>query len=265
VHDSRGADEYVAAKIDEVRANLPSTRIETRLDSAFFSEAMLEVLERCAVEYSISVPFERFPALRDFITRPRRKWQRIDDHRWFLELDWQPQSWEHCLIRRVVAIRSRKLVREKGPLQLDLFEPRDHEYEYKVFITNKVVRAGSAMLFHNGRGVQEAILGEGKHWAALDYVPCRRLLANQIYSTSALLAHNLGRELQMASGTPRTPRQAANRAPIFEFATLGTIRDRYLRRAGSLARPAGTLTLTIAAADIARRGIERFVQSLRAT
>lgn len=264
VHDSRGADEYVAEKIAEVRANLPSTRIETRLDSAFFSEAMLAVLERCAVEYSISVPFERFPALRDFIMRPRRKWQRIDDDRCFLEIDWQPKSWQDCVIRRVIAIRSRKLVREKGPLQLDLFEPRDREYEYKIFITNKVVRAGSAMLFHNGRGVQEAILGEGKHWAALDYVPCRRLLANQIYSTSALLAHNLAREVQMASAAPRVTRQSANRAPIFEFATLGTIRDRFLRRAGSLTRPSGTLTLTIAAAGLARHGIERFVRSLRA-
>jgi hypothetical protein len=90
---------------------------------------------------------------------------------------------------------------------------------------NTLVRAGSAMLFHNGRGVQEAILGEGKHWAALDYVPCRRLLANQIYSTSALLAHNLGRELQMASGTPRTTRQPPNRAPIFEFADFGVVGD----------------------------------------
>ncbi len=264
VHDSRGADDYVAAKIEEVRANLPSTRIETRLDSAFFSEAILKVLERCAVEYSISVPFERFPALRDFIMRPRRKWQRIDDERGFLEIEWQPKVWADCLIRRVIAIRSRRLVRQKGPLQLDLFEPRDHEYEYKVFVTNKVVRAGSAMLFHNGRGVQEAILGEGKHWANLDYVPCRRLLANQIYSTTALLAHNFARELQMASSKPRVQRQPPNRAPIFEFANLGTIRDRFVRRAGSLTRPGGTLTLTVAAAGVARHGIERIVHALRA-
>ena len=49
-------------------------------------------------------------------------------------------------------------MRLKGPLQLDLFEPRDHEYEYKVLITNKPVGAAAAMLFHNGRGNQEAIL-----------------------------------------------------------------------------------------------------------
>lgn len=33
----------------------------------------------------------------------------------------------------------------------------------------------------------------GKHWAALDYVPCRRLVDNQLYSGCALLAHNLDR------------------------------------------------------------------------
>lgn len=263
VHDSRDADAFVTEKIADVRCVLPDTRIECRLDSAFFSEAMLAMLEALAVEYAVSVPFERFPALRARIMRRTSGWQRIDDEHSFVELDWRPKSWPESDVRRFIAIRTRRPGRIKGPLQLDLFVPRDHEYEYKVLVTNKDVRPGSALLFHNGRGNQEAVLGEGKHWAALDYVPCRRLVANQIYSASALLAHNLGRELQMSTDAPRSGRALPNRAAIFHFLSLGTIRQLLLRRAGALTRPAGTLTLTVAAAGVARRGIERFVRRLQ--
>jgi hypothetical protein len=119
------------------------------------------------------------------------------------------------------------------------------------------------MLFHNGRGNQEALLGEGKHWASLDYVPCRRLVANQIYSSCALLAHNLGRELQMVANEPRTTKAQPSRAAIFDFFTLGTLRNLFLRRAGSLTRPANRLTLTVAASGPAREGIELLAQRLQ--
>jgi len=262
VHDSRDADSFVTAKIAEVRGVLPSARIESRFDSAFFSEAMLAMLEKLAVEYSVSVPFERFPALRGRILRRTSGWQRIDDDREFIEIDWHPKSWSDSDDRRFIAVRTRRPVRHKGPLQLDLFVPRDHEYEYKAFVTNKDVRAGAALLFHNGRGYQENLLGEGKHWAALDYVPCRRLIANQIYSASALLAHNLGRELQMATDSPRTTRATRSRAAAFDFITLGTLRELFLRRAGALTRPAGTLTLTVAAVGVARRAFDRLFRQL---
>ena len=68
----------------------------------------------------------------------------------------------------------------------------------------------------------------------------------------------------MATAEPRTLRSVPRRSAIFEFATLGTIRELYLRRAGSLARPGGRLTLTVAATGLARRGIERFTRLLAA-
>jgi hypothetical protein len=264
VHDSRDAEVFIREKINEVRTVLPSARIEARLDSAFFSELLLAQLQGLRVEYSVSVPFERFPPLRARIERRLSGWTRIDGTHDFVELDWKPKSWSPSDKRRFIVVRALRPVRRKGPLQLDLFEPRDYVYEYKVFVTNKTVGADAAMLFHNGRGNQEATIGEGKHWAALDYVPCRKLVANQLYSASALLAHNLGRELQMATEEPRTKRALPTRAATFEFSTLGTLRDLYLRRAGSLARPAGRLTLTIAAVGTARQGIERFMRRLQA-
>lgn len=263
VHDSRGAEVFVAEKVKDVRDVLPRVRLEARFDSAFFSEKLLSQLETQRVEYSVSAPFERFPGLRARILRRTSGWEKIDDVHSFIEIKWKPKSWSHSDERRFIAIRTRRVKRLKGPLQLDIFEPRDHEYEYKVFVTNKPVGAGVAMKFHNGRGNQEAIIGEGKRWAALDYIPCRRLVANQIYSSCAMLAHNLARELQMVVDAPRTTRTLPTRAANFTFSKLGTIRDLLLRRAGSLTRPGGRHTLTIAACDTSRETIEHYVSRLR--
>lgn len=264
VHDSRDADAFIEARVGDVRRVLPRARIECRLDSAFFSDKVVAVLEALLVEFAVSVPFERFPALRARILRRTSGWTAIDDTHAFIEIDWRPKSWPVNYARRFVAIRTTRPIRRAGPLQLDIFEPVDHEYEYKVFITNKIASAGAAMLFHNGRGNQEAILGEGKHWAALDYVPCRRLVANQLYSGAAVLAHNLARELQMVTDEPRARRASPTRAAMFGFSGLGRIRDLFLRRAGSITRPGGRPTLTISATGAARQGIERFIHALQA-
>ena len=48
-------------------------------------------------------------------------------------------------------------------MQLHLFEPRDFNYDYKVIVTNKSESAKTIVLFHNGRGSQEAIFGDAKN------------------------------------------------------------------------------------------------------
>jgi len=43
------------------------TLVETRIDSAFFSETVAEQLQGAGVEFTISVPFERFTELKRMI------------------------------------------------------------------------------------------------------------------------------------------------------------------------------------------------------
>lgn len=263
VHDSRDSEVFINEMIAETRTTLPRARIEARFDAAFFSEKTLNLLEEGRIEYSVSVPFERFPGLRGRILRRTSGWRRIDDEHWFIEVDWKPKSWSKSPDRRIIVIRTRRAQRIKGPLQLDIFEPRDHEFEYKALVTNKAVAAATAMRFHNGRGNQEGVLGEGKHWAALDYVPCRRLVANQIFACCAMLAHNLARELQMATCSARSIRPLPTRAAAFAFAQLGTLRELLLRRAGSITRPGGRYTITIAADGVAKDCVTQYVRVLR--
>jgi hypothetical protein len=65
--------------------------------------------------------------------------------------------------------------RQRGPLQLDLFEPVDPQARFTVIVTNRGGRAKSILAFHHGRGTQEALFAEAKSHAQLDYIPVRPL------------------------------------------------------------------------------------------
>ena len=260
VHDSNGAVEFIAECVAAVRARLPRAVLESRLDSAFFNERVLLALEQLGVEYAVAVPFAAYPGLKHRV-HSRVRWRRLNDEWSFFELDWRPKSWSDK--RRLVCIRQRRAGRRKGPLQLDLFEPVDPEFEFKVIVTNKTTGADNVLHFFNGRGLNEAVYGEAKQFAGLDYVPCRRRAANEVFTLSTMLAHNLGRELQMQVVEP-TRRTSTTRAPHYELRTLGTLRHLLLRQAGRLTRPQGRLHLSTAASGVARQEFESIYEALAA-
>lgn len=259
-HDSRGAKEFIRECIEQLRAGLGRVVLEARLDSAFFDEGVLGLLERLGVEFAAAVPFARFFTLRHLVDR-RERWRRIDDEWSYFETRWRPKSWSDR--RRLILVRRRHPKRRSGPLQLDLFEPTDFEFEYKAIVTNKTVSAATVVAFFNGRGLQEQVFGEAKQHANLDYVPCKRLVPNQIYVLATMLAHNLGRELQLRAAPDRR-KTTPTRAAVFVLRTLGTIRDQLVRRAGALSRPQNRLSLTVAAPKTARVEFDGILKHLQA-
>jgi hypothetical protein len=240
------------------RQACPGARLESRIDSAFYSESILQLLDSAGVEFSCSVPFERLTALKKLVEQ-RKRWSHIDSTWSFFESDWAPRCWSERY--RLLCLRQQRPVPLKGPVQLDLFEPRDSMYEYKVIVTNKSASARSVLLFHHGRGAQEKIFGEAKQHVALDYLPCRRLVANQVFTTAGMLAHNLSRELQMCAQSP-APRTRPKRPTLWTFHSLGTIRQHLLHRAGSLTRPQGELTLKLNANPAVRDAMQRYLAAL---
>ncbi len=64
VHDSKGALEFVRACIFKAKSLDSLIRLESRMDAAFFSETLLDELNAQDVEFSVSVPFARFPELK---------------------------------------------------------------------------------------------------------------------------------------------------------------------------------------------------------
>jgi hypothetical protein len=248
VHDSRGAKEFIVACIEQVRAVLPGVVLEVRLDSAFFSDEIVRTLHELGVEFSISVPFERFVELKQRIER-RHRWHRANAELSYFEDRWKPKSWPRRY--RFVFLRTVHRRRSKQPVQLDLFEPVDTEFRYTVVVTNKTVNTAAVVRFHHGRGAQEAVFAELKSQGQLDYIPTRTLAGNQLYLLAAVLAFNLNRELQMTveeADRTTTP----TRAPLWAFKQLETVRRTLVQRAGRLTRPQGELTLTVSANDEVR-------------
>lgn len=242
VHDSNGADEFMRACFDEIRTSLPNARLESRMDSAFFSEKIVRSLAEQGVEFSVSLPFERFPKLKTLIAKCEN-WKRIDKTWRYAELDWKPKKWREGF--RVIAIRQKVKGQRKGPLQLDLFEPIEYEHRYKVILTNKVDEAANLVLhFHNGRGSQEGIIGEAKSCTQLDYIPMRHEVGNRMFTLASVMAHNLGRELQIVA-TERFGTESIKRVALWPFRKLSTLRRYFFQRAGRLNHPEGKLTLTV--------------------
>lgn len=147
-------------------------------------------------------------------------------------------------------------------MQLHLFEPRDYNFDYKVIVTNKTKSPKSVVLFHNGRGSQEAIFGDAKNDAALDVIPCKRLRANQIFPLCSMMAHNLARELQMLTA-PAVRRAQPKRPAAWSFKRLDTLRHRIIQRAGRLTKPGGELTLTMSVNQAVRQDLLHFLDTLK--
>ena len=126
----------------------------------------------------------------------------------------------------------------------------------------KEIGMRKVLRFHHGRGGQEKIFGELKSQSHMDYIAVRRLSGNQLYLMTAILAHNLTRELQMRTES-KTRGTTEKRNPVWHFEQLATLRRHILQRAGRFTRPKGKLTLTITDNPALRRDLLHFLDALK--
>jgi len=259
VHDSKGAREFMLQCIGVIKKELPWVSIEVRMDSAFFSDAIVETLNGMDIEFTMSAPFERFVELKKLI-EARRRWRAINDTWSYFDSTWSPKKWDSRY--RFVFVRQKCKEIDKEPIQLDLFVPHVYGYEFKVIVTNKKTTAKKVLMYHNGRATRESIFGELKSQSQLDYIAVRRLYGNQMYMMAAIMAHNLNREIQMAV-KPKKRGTTEKRSPLWEFEELATIRQRLIQRAGRLTRPGGKLTLTMSGNESVKRDLLYYLDGLR--
>jgi len=93
-------------------------------------------------------------------------------------------------------------------------------------VTNKTGWALKIVRFHEGRGQQENIFSELKDQVNMDYLPSRRWAGNKVYLICAILAHNLGRELQMDATEPQRG-TTEKRSPLWVFEGLEIMRRKF--------------------------------------
>lgn len=259
VHDSNGAADFMLRCFKKIRSQVPGTIIESRMDSAFFNEEIISLMAESNVNFTASVPFIRFAELKEMI-EACSSWHKINTEWSYFETQWKPKAWNTAF--RFVFTRKKVKKQQKGPLQLDLFVPLDLDYEYKVIVTNKIESAKSVVLFHNGRGSQEAIFGDAKTDTALGVIPCKRLSSNQVFTLASMMAHNFSREMQMVAH-PAATRAKPKRPAAWKFKKLGTIRHQIIQRAGRLTRPQGKLTLTMSPNLAVQKDLLHFMDMLQ--
>jgi len=106
------------------------------MDSAFFSDEIVMALEDARIEFTVSVPFERFVELKGKI-EGRKRWRRLASEVSYFEGLWKPKVWNRRF--RFLLVRTRARRQQKGPVQLDLFLPYEYGYDFKVVVTNKTL------------------------------------------------------------------------------------------------------------------------------
>jgi len=259
VHDSHGAREFILACIKILKQALPWLKIEVRMDSAFFSDEIVSVLDARGIEFTLSVPFERFVELKKRI-QDRGRWRSMDATWSFFEWAWKPKKWKKTY--RFLFIRQRCATIRKEPIQLDLFVPYEYGYEFKVIVTNKWASGKKTLMYHNGRAAQESVFGELKSQSQMDYIAVRGLLGNQLYMLAAVLSHNLNRELQMTAQLPDRG-TTEKRAPLWVFEELRSLRHRLIQRAGRFTNPQGNLTLTMSANESVKLGLLEYLEAFK--
>ncbi len=126
VHDSHDSLGFIAACIAQLRMRLPGVILESRKDSAFFSDKTVELLDSQRVQFSISVPFERFSELKKLIDS-RYHWKRLDSEWDYFESNWTPKCWKNRC--RILFLRHRVKKQRKEPVQLELFVPHEQGFE----------------------------------------------------------------------------------------------------------------------------------------
>jgi len=259
VHDSNGAADFMLQCFEKAKSQILGTIIESRMDSAFFNQNIISLMAENHVKFTSSVPFARFAELKKMIEECN-SWHEIDNKWSYFETQWKPKSWNAEF--RYVFIKKKVKSPQKGPLQLDLFEPLNLNYEYKVIVTNKTESAKSVVLFHNGRGSQESIFGDAKTDTALGVIPCKRLSSNQVFTLASMMAHNFSKEMQMVAH-PAVTRAKPKRPTAWKFKKLDTIRHQIIQRAGRLTRPQGKLTLTMGINQAVKKDLLHFMDVLQ--
>ena len=258
VHDGKASLPFLRDLFAQVERFLGrQLKIEMRLDGAFFRAEIVAWL-RSRAEYAIQVPFYPWLGLKPLIQRQRR-WTRITPDLEAFEAMVTIPTWKRSL--RIAIYRRRVQHESPKNFQLDLFDPDDGHWEYSAITTNKPLGLKALWKFMAGRGTHEKALAQLKNGYAFDAIPTRNFAANSTWQILSVLAHNLITNFQIAlAAAPRA--RTSKRRSLFLLRSIHTLRYEFLGRAGTVGRPQGRATLTLAPNLPTQKLFERIVAKL---
>jgi hypothetical protein len=261
VHDSKQAVTFVRELIDSVRAALGRARpLEFRMDAAFFQRDILRLLAARRCDYAIKVGYWSWLPLKQ-LAADRREWTPLAPGVTGFDHQLTIPQWD--LAVRVMVYRKHVRHPSRKNFQLDLFTPDDGHFEYYAVATNMTLGLPALFAFVCGRGAQEKTIAELKGEFALDVVPTNHYGANSAWQQLSVLAHNLVRSFQLATGV-EAKRRSRKRTYAFLFRSMRTLRFLVIARAGRVARIGGRTRLRLAHNPSVQRLYERLQHALAA-
>jgi Transposase DDE domain group 1 len=211
------------------------------MDAAFCQHEIFRLLVARGCSYAIKIGYWHWLPLKQ-LAADRQRWRPVAPNvtGFFHDLD-IPQ-WQLRL--RVMIYR--KHVQHESPknFQLDLFTPDDGHFEYAAVATNLPLDLPALYAFIGGRGAQEKTLAELKGEFALAVVPTNHYGANSAWQQLSILAHNLARDFQLATGAIAKPR-SRKRTYAYVLRSIRTLRFLFIARAGRLTRIGGRNVLRL--------------------
>ncbi len=245
--DNEGADLLLGRAIRRLKREFPGVMIRVRMDSAFFNDKLLSVLEADSVKYVVVAKMYASLAL---VVKNRKRWTKVRDGVEAFEFCHKMDRWGDA--RDFVAYRfklTKTEIAEREGEQLDLFRPNDPEYRYMLFCHNfnrDELPMAELHTFYAGRCNQEKNIGQLKSGFAFDQLPSKNHSGNALWQKLSMLAYNAvtGFAMEVVDGASRRQNPVAEKATrLFKCATWATVRFLHLCVPGQLVNDSGRTVL----------------------
>ncbi len=260
--DNEGANVLLGKAVRRLKREFPGVTIRVRMDSAFFENNLLSVLEADGVKY---VVVARMYASLALVVKNRKRWTQIRDGVEAFEFCHKMDSWNDA--RDFVAYRfklTKTEIAEREGEQLDLFRPNDPEYRYMLFCHNfehGKMPMKELHTFYAGRCNQEKNIGQLKSGFAFDQLPSKNHSGNALWQKLSMLAYNAvtGFAMEVVDGTTRRKNSVPEKATrLFKCATWATVRFLHLCTPGQLVNDSGRTVLHLPESQARKADWDRF-------
>jgi hypothetical protein len=248
--------------IRRLKREFPGVTLRVRMDSAFFDDKLLCVLEEEGVKYVVVAKMYEQLAL---IVKDRKRWKKIRDGVEAFEFCFQMKTWGEA--RDFVAYRFRlnkEEIAERDGEQLDLFRPNDPQYRYMLFchdFDHGEMPMEEMHTFYGGRCNQEKNLGQLKTGFAFDQLPSKNHSGIALWQKLSVLAYNTvaGFAMEIVDGAARRKATVAEKATrLFKCAAFSTVRFLHLCVPGQLVNDSGRTVLHLPESRARKADWDRF-------
>lgn len=160
-----------------------------RLDSGFYSDTIMSLLERMKYNYILSARL--YYPLQVLIAR-HKLWLKLDNGVEIAELEYQAGEWQAP--RRIIVVRQEKELRPRSAgKQLSLFEEDEiiGQYRYSAYVTNLDLPAREVWNIYRGRADSENRIKELKEDFGMANFSCNSFDALEATLNWTMMAYNL--------------------------------------------------------------------------